>query len=82
MTATTYTKANGSAYWASYLINGDDSGIEDREVQLADTWLERHNAGEAVGCAEEAEFSWSYGDETGDDTCRGGDLIEYTLRLK
>jgi len=29
----------GVAYWASYLINGDDSGIAVEEKALADKWL-------------------------------------------
>ena len=82
MTAHCFTKALGSAYWASYLINGDASGIDERNERLADNWLASHNAFEAVDCADESEFSWRYGDETGDETCTGGDLLEYTLRLK
>jgi hypothetical protein len=30
------------AYWASYLINGDASGISDDDKQAADSWL-KHN---------------------------------------
>ena len=31
----------GAACWASYLINGDASGLSDDERQLADAWCER-----------------------------------------
>lgn len=68
----------GSAYWASYLINGDDSGITENERTLADAWLERHG-GSVVSCDEEAYFSWSYDLHTGADA-QGGDLLDYTLR--
>ena len=33
--------AIGAACWASYLINGDASGISNDERALADAWCER-----------------------------------------
>jgi hypothetical protein len=30
----------GAAYWASYLVNGDSSGLSEREKHAADKWLE------------------------------------------
>ena len=77
--------ATGSAYWASYLINGDATGIEDRDAALCDAWCKRLEPFYVVdvkrdrdGEAEEQYFSWSYGSITGDD-CAGGDLIEYVI---
>lgn len=72
--------AEGSAYWASYLINGDDSGIEPRDAALCDAWLESLGRGAmVVDCAEESHFSWSYGMICGDGSCSGGELLEYTI---
>ena len=33
--------AIGAACWASYLINGDASGLSEEERALADAWCER-----------------------------------------
>jgi hypothetical protein len=41
--------------WASYLINGDASGIEDAEQAQADAWIEHVGMGSPVGC-EDAGF--------------------------
>jgi|HubBroStandDraft_4_1064222.scaffolds.fasta_scaffold00027_49 hypothetical protein len=73
-------KITGAAYWASYLINGDASGLEPEEKALCDAWLERELCLEEsiVDCEEESRFTWSYGLYTGAD-CRGGDVFEYTV---
>ena len=70
----------GAAYWASYLINGDSSGLEPAEKALCDAWLARElEPGEdVVSCDDESRFSWSYGLYTGAD-CAGGDLLDYTV---
>ena len=49
--------ATAPAYWASYLINGDDSGIEDDERQAADDWIERLGFGCPVSCEPDSEFT-------------------------
>jgi hypothetical protein len=77
----------GSAYWASYLINGDASGLEDKEIALADAWQKRLAPAYVVDVARDEEtgesedpwFSWSYGLHTGDPTCSGGDCLTYVL---
>jgi hypothetical protein len=76
----------GSPHWASYLINGDASGLDERDVELCDAWVERladdgwevsdirrNDAGES-----DPEFSWRYGQVTGDDVS-GGDIVEYVV---
>ena len=62
----------GSAYWASYLINGDASGLSDSELATCDAWLVQ-NALERREFVDVGEpyFSWSYGLHTGAD-CQGG----------
>lgn len=71
----------GAAYWASYLINGDDSGLEPHEVALCDAWQDRElaDAESIVSCGDEAYFSWHYDMHTGDCSVRGGDVLEYTV---
>lgn len=73
----------GSAYWASYLINGDSSGLEERDIELADKWQAEAEPGYVVSVVdEEAWFSWSYGLYTGDSECAGGDCIGYILHVQ
>ena len=38
--------------WASYLINGDDSGIDAADKAAADAWLESLNLGAPVDCTD------------------------------
>jgi uncharacterized protein YggL (DUF469 family) len=77
-----FTQIKGAAYWASYLINGDASGLDERERALADTWLERNDIVNVVDCADEAHFTWNYDLHTGDVMARGGDVLDYTVELK
>lgn len=69
----------GSAYWASYLVNNDASGLCDEELAVADAWLERHGLQSAeLWFTDEPFFSWNYGLHTGANV-RGGDLLEYII---
>ena len=40
------------AYWASYLINGDDSGIDYEAKKQADAFIKRIGMGSPVSCEE------------------------------
>jgi len=75
-------RVTGPAYWASYLVNGDDSGLEPEEKAAADAWqakiapyyvvdVARHEDGEG----EDPRFTWSYDLHGG--TASGGDVIDY-----
>lgn len=82
MTIETF-EAVGAAQWASYLINGDSSGLEPREVELCDKWLAQLAPGYIVSVADNDDgepespwFTWSYGLHTGDD-CAGGNCLTY-----
>lgn len=47
------------AYWASYLINGDDSGLDAGEALEVRDWLKgRPFLCEALFCDNGVEFSW------------------------
>jgi len=69
----------GAAHWASYLINGDASGLTELERVQADAWVDRElsDGGDVVDCGE-PYFSWSFGLYTGIPV-QGGDLIDYTI---
>ena len=70
-TVATYTLP---AFWASYLVNGDPSGMSDREIRACDAYMARC-PGSIVDVGE-PYFSWSFDLNGGD--AKGGDLAEYT----
>ena len=46
-------------YWASYLVNGDCSGLEDNEIEEIDTFLEREGNPIVTGVGDETWFAVS-----------------------
>lgn len=53
------------SYWASYFINGDNSGMEDEEIKAADAFIESIGLGGPVDAKDEEEYSsrhdaWAY----------------------
>lgn len=63
------------AYWASALINGDYSGLNDAEEKQINNWLDSHKKEGCrmwcLDCGEESEFSTFKG--------MGCDLLEYNF---
>ena len=41
------------AFWASYLINGDSSGLEDKEAAQIDAFLTGEGLRDPLGCSED-----------------------------
>jgi hypothetical protein len=66
------------AYWASYLINGDPSGLEPDEQEQIDAFLAREGLGSPVSCSEEASFS-RYNDA---HTALAGNVLDYTFLVE
>lgn len=64
------------AYWASYLINGDASGLEDGEQATIDAFLAREGNPNLVDCGE------SYFSHSNDATELGGDVCDYTALVE
>jgi hypothetical protein len=62
------------AYWASYLINGDASGLDDGEQQQIDRWMRNNRPGYPLDCGEESWFAHS-----NDATNLGDDVMEFTF---
>lgn len=60
------------AHWASYLINGDASGLEDGEQAVIDAWMVKEGNPHICDCGE-SYFSW-----TNEATSLGGDVCDYT----
>jgi len=51
---------DGVAHWASYFINGDDSGLDECDKRLADIWLSSIAPYYPVSTVEGSErFTWS-----------------------
>jgi hypothetical protein len=78
------TTATAPAYWASYLINGDASGIDDDDREACDSWLESLDGWYVVGVADdddgepmEAYFARSH--DASDYSPLAGDVLEYVL---
>ena len=72
------------AYWASYIINGDGSGLEPGEKEIADRAIKRECGDEwtIIDCSEEARFTWSYRLYNPEADCEGGEVLDYTaIRL-
>lgn len=75
----------GSAEWVCYLINGDSSGMEEREIALCDAWCDSIAPAyvvsvkdcEDTGEMEEPWFTWSYYQYTRDPDARGGNCLTY-----
>lgn len=49
------------AFWASALVNGDVSGMEDDDERVLIEWLALHpELGGCLMCSEESEFCWHH----------------------
>jgi len=66
------------AYWASYLINGDESGIESEDMFYCDEFLAKHNLPSPVSCSEESWFAY----HNDSNNRLAGDVLEYTFLIK
>lgn len=69
-------KITAPSAWASYLINGDASGIEAEDVAAADAWIERQGVGLPVSC-EDAGFMWRH--DASIEMPLGADCQEYVF---
>lgn len=63
------------AYWASYLINGDCTGMDDSEIAEVDEFCS--DKGYCVGCSDEEEFRWR-----NDANKLGGSTLEFYFEVK
>ena len=74
-------EATGVAYWASYLINGDASGMNDSEIALCDAWQKSIEPYYVVGIVEDSErFTW-HGELYGAD-CAGVTVCDYIIHAQ
>ncbi len=71
--------ATAPSSWASYLINGDDSGLDPAEREAADSWIKREGLGMPSGC-EDAGFIWHH--DARQECPFGADCQEYSFLVK
>jgi hypothetical protein len=63
--------------WASYLVNGDASGLDEEEKQLADEWIANHYPWSVVSTEGEPYFTWHYKLHGGN--AEGGEVQDYVV---
>lgn len=64
-------------FWASYLINGDSSGLSDSELEEIDAFLKNKNLGFCLSCSDYPEFRMS-----NDANNLGGDCLDYIFKSR
>ncbi|UUV43175.1 hypothetical protein RCCWILLIS_3 [Rhodobacter phage RcCWillis] len=71
--------ATAPSAWASYLINGDDSGLDDGESATVDAWVARMGWGAPVSC-DDAGFLWWH--DARQECHLGADCQEYSFLVR
>ena len=61
-------------YWASYLINGDHSGLDEKEKKEVDKFLAENPR---LSCVDSSEEAWYQ--SRNDWGTIGGNVVEYTF---
>ena len=68
----------GPAHWASYLVDGDASGLTQVEIAQADAWCKREGFREVLGITDdEPHFTWSMRLYAPELDCEGGYVTDY-----
>jgi len=82
----TTSTVTAPAYWASALVNGDDSGLDDKERAALEAWRSREGFPNVVdvardddGEAFDARFTWHYDLYSPESGYRGGEVIDYVV---
>ncbi len=76
----------GPSHWASYLVNGDDSGLEPEEKAAADAWQEKIKPWYVVSIADdpdtgesqEGRYTNHYALHSG-TSFQGGNVVDYIV---
>lgn len=69
----------GPASWMSYLLNGDSSDMDSKEIKAADKWQERMEPWFVVSTEGEPFYTNHYNLYSGIPGVFGGDVIEYVM---
>jgi len=63
------------AHFASYLVNGDATSLEQNEINEIVAFTEKHNLLNCIDCTDESWFAWR-----NDMNNLGGDVMEFTFK--
>lgn len=68
------------AHWSSYLVNGDASGLDAKDIAQANTWMIREGVRNIVDCGEEyfSKFLWLHAPEC---NARHGTVCDYACEI-
>ena len=66
------------AYWASYLINGDASGLKDGEQAAIDAFISKESKPRPIYFVDVGE---SYFARSNDANSLGGDVADYVAHI-
>lgn len=65
------------SYYASYLIDGDHSSLEDAEIEKINKWIKKEGLGWCLNVSEDSYFAYR-----SDLDSMGGDVSEFTFEVK
>lgn len=77
-TKPTFIRLSAPSSWASYLINGDASGMDLADKSAADAWIARVGLGGPVDCEDDG-FHWQH--DAMKECPLGADCQGYSFRL-
>jgi hypothetical protein len=66
----------GPVWWASYLVNGDDSSLLPEDKAKADAWRKRERVN-ILAVEGEPWFTWFLFVHAPEAGCTGGTVVEY-----
>lgn len=69
------------SYWASYFVNGDATGLDDKEQQAADDWWSATFGDDQVSCCDVAEESWFTKYHDASQHALAGDVTTFTFLI-
>jgi hypothetical protein len=72
----------GLKVWASYLVNGDASGLDADERKQADAWLERQGIKSVLDTVNEPYFTYNPTLYVPDQPKAGGMVQDYRCELR
>lgn len=67
------------AFWAQYLINGEDTDLSGSDTAACDAWLTRQGLNPPVSCSEDMWFAYQH---SAMNECKATSVCEYTFLVE